>query len=103
MVQEGLLRESARKGDAFHDVVMLALLRKEWPRAKKLDRPSAPASPRRRRFLDAAPQPPREGIMKKPRSHSGRIRNTSKRFRDGYNYCRRHPDKVIAFFDKHMK
>jgi len=32
-VQEGLLREFARKGDAFHDVVMMALLRKEWPPA----------------------------------------------------------------------
>jgi RimJ/RimL family protein N-acetyltransferase len=38
-VQEGLLREFARKGDAFHDVVMMALLRKEWPPAQKLDRP----------------------------------------------------------------
>ena len=27
-MQEGLLREFARKGDAFHDVVMMALLRK---------------------------------------------------------------------------
>ena len=25
-----LLRQSARKGDAFHDVVTMALLRKEW-------------------------------------------------------------------------
>ena len=41
MVQEGLLRESARKGDAFHDVVMMALLRKEWPPAQKLDKPAA--------------------------------------------------------------
>jgi hypothetical protein len=40
-VQEGLLRESARKGDAFDDVVMMALLRKEWPPAQKLDRPAA--------------------------------------------------------------
>jgi len=32
-----------------------------------------------------------------------RIRNTSKRFRDGYNYFGRHPEKIIAFFDKHMK
>jgi hypothetical protein len=32
-VQQGLLRESARKGDAFHDVVMMALLLKEWPPA----------------------------------------------------------------------
>ena len=40
-VQEGLLREFARKGDAFHDVVMMALLRKEWPPAQKLDRPGA--------------------------------------------------------------
>ena len=41
MVQEGLLREFARKGDAFYDVVMMALLRKEWPPAQKLDRPGA--------------------------------------------------------------
>ena len=40
-VQEGLQREFARKGDAFHDVVMMALLRKEWPLAQKLDRPVA--------------------------------------------------------------
>jgi pimeloyl-ACP methyl ester carboxylesterase len=31
------------------------------------------------------------------------IKNTKKRFRDGYNYFGRQPDKVIAFFDKHMK
>jgi N12 class adenine-specific DNA methylase len=36
-----LLRESAREGDAFHDVVMMALLRKEWPPAQKVDRPAA--------------------------------------------------------------
>jgi hypothetical protein len=38
-VQEGLLREFARKGDAFRDMVMIALLRKEWPPAQRLDRP----------------------------------------------------------------
>ena len=43
-VQEGLLRESARKGDAFHDVVMMAMLRKVWPPAPKLDRPGASAA-----------------------------------------------------------
>jgi len=32
-VQEGRLHEFARKGDAFHDVVMMALLREEWPPA----------------------------------------------------------------------
>ena len=37
----GVLREFARKGDAFHDVVMMALLRKEWRLAQKLDRPAA--------------------------------------------------------------
>jgi hypothetical protein len=37
----GLLREFARKGDAFHDVVMMALPRKEWPLAQRLDRPAA--------------------------------------------------------------
>ena len=37
VVQEGLLREFARKGDAFRDVVMMALLRKEWPPAQRLD------------------------------------------------------------------
>ena len=31
------------------------------------------------------------------------IEGTKKRFRDGYNYFGRHPEKVIAFFDKHMK
>ncbi len=41
IVQEGLLREFARKGDAFHDVVKMALLRKGWPPAQKLDRPGA--------------------------------------------------------------
>jgi hypothetical protein len=41
MVRGGLLRESARKGDAFHDVVMMALLRKEWPPAQKSDQPPA--------------------------------------------------------------
>ena len=40
-VQEGLLREFARKGDAVHDVVMMALLRKEWPPAQRVDRPGA--------------------------------------------------------------
>ena len=31
------------------------------------------------------------------------IRNTTRRFKDGYNYFGRSPEKVIAFFDKHMK
>jgi hypothetical protein len=31
------------------------------------------------------------------------IKNTKKRFKDGYNYFGRHPEKIIAFFDKHMK
>ncbi len=31
------------------------------------------------------------------------IENTTKRFKDGYNYFGRHPEKIIAFFDKHMK
>jgi hypothetical protein len=40
-VQERLLRQSARKGDAFHHAVMIALLRKEGPAAQRLDRPGA--------------------------------------------------------------
>jgi hypothetical protein len=40
-VQEGLLREFGRKGDAFHDAVMTALPRKECPPAQRLDRPAA--------------------------------------------------------------
>ena len=32
-----------------------------------------------------------------------RFENTKRRFRDGYNYFGRHPEKIIAFFDKHMK
>jgi uncharacterized protein len=31
------------------------------------------------------------------------IEGTTKRFRDGYNYFGRHPEKVVAFFNKHMK
>lgn len=31
------------------------------------------------------------------------IENTTKRFKDGYNYFGKHPEKVIAFFDKYMK
>lgn len=31
------------------------------------------------------------------------IRNTTKRFRDGYNYFGRHPEKILPFFDKYMK
>jgi hypothetical protein len=31
------------------------------------------------------------------------IEGTTKRFKDGYNYFGRHPEKVIGFFDKHMK
>ncbi len=53
---EGLPREFARKGDAFHDVVMLALLRKEWPPAQRLDEPGGSIATQRA-FLDAAPHP----------------------------------------------
>ncbi|MFO1152952.1 MAG: alpha/beta hydrolase [Rhodospirillales bacterium] len=31
------------------------------------------------------------------------IENTTRRFKDGYNYFGRHPEKVIAFFDRYMK
>jgi len=31
------------------------------------------------------------------------IEGTTRRFRDGYNYFGRHPEKIIAFFDRHMK
>jgi hypothetical protein len=31
------------------------------------------------------------------------IRNTTKRFKDGYNYFGRHPEEIIAFIDKYMK
>jgi alpha-beta hydrolase superfamily lysophospholipase len=30
------------------------------------------------------------------------ITNTKKRFKDGYNYFGRHPEKVLAFFEKYM-
>jgi hypothetical protein len=36
-----LLRAFARKGDAFHDLLMMAPLRKEWPPGQKLYRPAA--------------------------------------------------------------
>jgi hypothetical protein len=28
---------------------------------------------------------------------------TTRRFKDGYNYFGRHPEKIIGFFDQHMK
>ena len=31
------------------------------------------------------------------------IEGTTRRFKDGYNYFGRHPEKIIAFFDKYMK
>ena len=31
------------------------------------------------------------------------IENTKKRFKDGYNYFGRHPEKVLSFFANHMK
>jgi hypothetical protein len=31
------------------------------------------------------------------------IENTTKRFRDGYNHFGKHPEKVLGFFDKHLK
>ena len=31
------------------------------------------------------------------------IEDTKKRFRDGYNYFGRYPEKIIAYFDKYMK
>jgi hypothetical protein len=31
------------------------------------------------------------------------VENTTHRFRDGYNYFGRNPEKVLAFFDKHIK
>jgi hypothetical protein len=31
------------------------------------------------------------------------IENTRKRFRDGYNYFGRHPEKVFSFIEKHMQ
>ncbi|ULA62970.1 MAG: Alpha/beta hydrolase [Nitrospira sp.] len=31
------------------------------------------------------------------------VEDTTHRFRDGYNYFGRHPEKILAFFAKHMK
>lgn len=31
------------------------------------------------------------------------VEHTTKRFKDGYNYFGRHPEKIIAFLDKYMK
>jgi hypothetical protein len=31
------------------------------------------------------------------------VENTTRRFKDGYNYFGRYPEKVLAFFDRHMK
>jgi hypothetical protein len=31
------------------------------------------------------------------------IENTTRRFKDGYNYFGRYPEKILAFLDKHRK
>jgi esterase/lipase len=31
------------------------------------------------------------------------IENATRRFKDGYNYFGRHPERILAFFDRHMK
>jgi hypothetical protein len=31
------------------------------------------------------------------------VENTTRRFKDGYNYFGRYPEKVLAFFEKYMK
>jgi hypothetical protein len=31
------------------------------------------------------------------------VENTTRRFRDGYNYFGRYPEKVLPFFEKYMK
>ncbi|WP_323844373.1 hypothetical protein [Microbulbifer magnicolonia] len=31
------------------------------------------------------------------------IENTTRRLKDGYNYFGRHPEKILAFFDRYMK
>jgi hypothetical protein len=31
------------------------------------------------------------------------IENSTKRFRDGYNHFGKHPEKVLGFYDKHLK
>jgi hypothetical protein len=31
------------------------------------------------------------------------VENTTRRFKDGYNYFGRYPEKVLAFFDRYMK
>ncbi len=31
------------------------------------------------------------------------VENTTRRFKDGYNYFGRYPKKVLTFFDRHMK
>ena len=31
------------------------------------------------------------------------IENTTRRFKDGYNYFGSHPEKVITFFNKHLQ
>ena len=43
-------------------------------------------------------------IVKPLRSvlHKTPDEGTTRRFKDGYNYLGRYPEKVIAFFDKHM-
>ena len=66
-MQEGLLRKFAGEGDAFHDVVMTALLRKECPPAQRFDRPAASVATQRA-FLERSAGTTRRGAVRKPRS-----------------------------------
>jgi len=31
------------------------------------------------------------------------VENSTRRFKDGYNYFARYPEKVLAFFERYMK
>ena len=61
------MRESDRKGDAFHDLVMMALLRKEWPPAQGLHRRGASIATQKALSRRSATTT-RRGVVKKPRS-----------------------------------
>ena len=57
MTQEGVMREAARRGDTFQDLVLVSLLRKEWAAQALRSGPQSQVCKIRTRRHPRPPQP----------------------------------------------
>ena len=56
------------------------------------------------RLLDSEPRRRAKNLRFARKQREGTALDRGhRRFKDGYNYFGKHPEKAIAFFDKHMK